>query len=100
MQLMEFLRQEQFANEIAKELNKPQIQEILKKSREFLEFATHIKNNCLYFDYEVTPERIDTDIKSLHWNIREFRKALIQKRNEPIQYVTLSNEMHSPIYLN
>ena len=100
MELMEFLRQEQFANEIAKELNKPQIQEILKKGREFLEFATHIKNNCLYFDYEVTPERIDLDIKCLYWNLREFRKALIEKRNEPIQYVTLCNEMHSPIYLN
>ena len=100
MKLMEFFRTEQFANEVAKELNKSQIQLILKKGKEFLEFATHIKNNCLYFDYEVTPERIDTDIKSLHWNIREFRKALIQKRNEPIQYVTINNEMHSPIYLN
>ncbi len=100
MELMEFLRQEQFANEVAKELNKPQIQHIISEARRFLEFATHIKNKCLYFDYEVTPERIDTDIKSLHWNIREFRKALIQKRNEPIQYVTINNEMHSPIYLN
>ena len=100
MELMEFLRQEQFANEVAKELNKPQIQHIISEARRFLEFATRIKNKGLYFDYEVTPERIDTDIKSLHWNIREFRKALIQKRNEPIQYVTINNEIHTPIYLN
>jgi hypothetical protein len=100
MELMEFFRTEQFAKEVADNLNKPQIQFILKKGKEFLEFATHIKNNCLYFDYEVTPETIDNDIKCLYWNLRELRKALIQKRNEPIQYVTLSNEMHSPIYLN
>ena len=100
MELMEFLRQEQFANEIAKELNKPQIQEILKKGREFLEFATHIKNNCLYFDYEVTPERIDLDIKCLYWNLRELRKALNLKKNEPIQYLTINNEIQTPIYLN
>jgi hypothetical protein len=59
MELMEFFRTEQFANEVAKELNKSQIQLILKKGKEFLEFATHIKNNCLYFDYEVTPDTID-----------------------------------------
>ena len=100
MELMEFLRQEQFANEIAKELSKPQIQDILKKSREFLELAIHIKNNYLYFDYDVTPERIDLDIKCLYWNVREFRKALNQKRNEPIQYITINNDTYTPIYLN
>lgn len=100
MELMEFFRTEQFANEVAKELNKPQIQLILKKGKEFLEFATHIKNNCLYFDYEVTPDTIDLDIKCLYWNLRELRKALNLKKNEPIQYITLNNEIFTPIYLN
>ena len=86
--------------DLSEELNKPQIQLILKKGKEFLEFATHIKNNCLYFDYEVTPDTIDLDIKCLYWNLRELRKALNLKKNEPIQYITLNNETFTPIYLN
>lgn len=100
MDLMEFFRTEQFAKEVAKELNKPQIQFLIKKGKEVLGFATHIKNNCLYFDYEVTPNQLDNDIRCLNWNIRELRKALNLKRNEPIQYITVNNEMYTPIYLN
>ena len=100
MDLMEFFRTEQFAKEVAKELNKPQIQFLIKKGKEALDFAKHIKSNFLYFDYEVTPDTINNDIRCLNWNIRELRKALNLKRNEPIQYVTLNNEMYTPIYLN
>lgn len=100
MDLMNFFRQEQFAKEVAKELNKPQIQFLIKKGKEVLEFANHIKANSLYFDYEVTPDTLENDIRCFNWNIRELRKALNLKRNEPIQYVTVNNEMHTPIYLN
>jgi len=99
MQLMEFLRQEQIAYEIAKELNKPQIKHIISEANRFLEFATHIKNNFLYYDYDVTPETIDKDIKCLNWNIKEFKKALTSKSDEPIQYITL-NKVATKIYLN
>jgi hypothetical protein len=100
MDLMEFFRTEQFAKEVADNLNKPQIQFLIKKGKEALEFANHIKSNFLYFDYEITPDELDNDIRCFNWNIRELRKALNLKRNEPIQYVSINNEMYTPIYLN
>ena len=100
MNLMEFFRTEQFAKEVADNLNKKEIQFLIKKGKEALEFANHIKENNLYFDYDVTPETIDNDIRCVKWNIRELRKAIELKRNEPFELISINSEIYTQVCLN
>ena len=100
MNLMEFFRTEQFAKEVADNLNKKEIQFLIKKGKEALEFANHIKENNLYFDYDVTPETIDNDIRCVKWNIRELRKAIELKRNEPFEFISINSEIYTQVCLN
>lgn len=100
MNLMEFFRTEQFAKELADNLNKKEIQFLIKKGKEALEFANHIKENNLYFDYDVTPQTIDNDIRCVKWNIRELRKAIELKRNEPFEFISINSEIYTQVCLN
>ena len=100
MGLIEFFRTEQFAKEVADNLNKKEIKFLIKKGKEVLEFANHIKDNNLYFDYDVTPAQIENDIKCVKWNLRELRKAIELKRNEPFECISITKEVYVQICLN